>query len=410
MSTRLGEFKRAVDKGEHPRHAAYLGREVSTDFAMRGDSKSLGVAYDTIMFLKAAVVSWDRMARGLAHDPNRGAIAIKAAALAGGSVALYLQNRGDPRYDDLPDWDRDANWHFFVGDQHFRYPKIWEVGALASGAERMVERTLEENPEGLGKDFARITAHTFGVNLLPQIVAPLAEQSANKRFFSGTPIETEGMDDLIPALRAKPNTSATLRHLGEATMDFPEALQVNPVRAEALLRGYLNTWASYGLLLSDLALYGDELPTMRVDEMPVLKRFIGAQPARHTKYEKEYYDLLGESIRMRRTFNHLLKTGDVDRALDYSGKRDGEQGVVLNAFQKPIKQLRQAVEIARRDPDLTPNQRREQIDAFVAEIHVLMKDAVQTAKAGTGKGIPTEKDPAETIGDLENRIHELENQ
>jgi hypothetical protein len=113
---------------------------------------------------------------------------------------------------------------------------------------------------------------------------------------------------------------------------------------------------------------------------------------------------------MRRTFNHLLKTGDVDRALDYSGKRDGVQGEVLKAFQEPIKDLRQAVEIARRDPDLTPNQRREQIDAFVAEIHVLMKDAVQTAKAGTGKGIPTEKDPAETIGDLENRIHELENQ
>lgn len=45
--------------------------------------------------------------------------------LALASVGLYLLNRDDPRYQDLPDWDRDANWHFFVGDQHFRYPKIW---------------------------------------------------------------------------------------------------------------------------------------------------------------------------------------------------------------------------------------------------------------------------------------------
>jgi hypothetical protein len=410
MSTRLGEFKRAVDNGAHPRHAAYLGREVSTDFAMRGDSKSLGVLFDVTMFLKAAVLSWDRMGRGLAHDENRGGIAIKAAALAGASVALYLQNRGDPRYDDLPDWDRDSNWHFFVGDQHFRYPKIWEMGALASGAERMVERTLEENPEGLGKDFARITAHTFGLNLLPQIIAPLAEQSANKRFFTDTPIEGEGMDDLIPALRAKHNTSATLRHLGEATIDLPEALQVNPVRAEALLRGYLNTWASYGLLLSDLALYGDELPTMRTDEMPVLKRFIGAEPAKHTRYEAEYYDLLGESIRMQRTFNHMLKSGDVDRAIDFSDKRDGTQGEVLKAFGKPIKELKQVVEITRRDTGLTPDQRREQIDAYVSDIHALMKDAVKTAKATSGKGIPTEDDPAETISDLENQVNNLRNE
>nr|MBP8277532.1 hypothetical protein [Propionivibrio sp.] len=136
MSTRLGEYKRAIGKGEHPRHAAYQGREVSTDFAMRGDSKALGFLYDTVMFLRPAVVSMDRLFRGVAHDPNKAAIGAKTAMLALSSVGLYLLNRDDPRYADLPDWDRDANWHFFVGDQHFRYPKIWEIGAVASAAER----------------------------------------------------------------------------------------------------------------------------------------------------------------------------------------------------------------------------------------------------------------------------------
>ncbi|NIR29800.1 MAG: hypothetical protein GWN84_10920, partial [Gammaproteobacteria bacterium] len=55
MSTRLGEFKRARKAGAHPRHAAYLGREVSTDFAMRGDGRQIGWLYDTVMFLKAGV-------------------------------------------------------------------------------------------------------------------------------------------------------------------------------------------------------------------------------------------------------------------------------------------------------------------------------------------------------------------
>ncbi|MCX7172023.1 MAG: hypothetical protein NTY41_17565, partial [Proteobacteria bacterium] len=81
-STRLGEYKRSVAQGENPRHAAYRARDVSTDFAMTGDSKALGFMYDTVMFLRPAVVSWDRLYRGLAHDPNKGAIAAKAGTIA----------------------------------------------------------------------------------------------------------------------------------------------------------------------------------------------------------------------------------------------------------------------------------------------------------------------------------------
>jgi hypothetical protein len=70
-----------VARGENPRHAAYLAREVSTDFAMKGDSKALGFMYDTVMFLRPALVSWDRLYRGVAHDPHKGAIAAKAGTM-----------------------------------------------------------------------------------------------------------------------------------------------------------------------------------------------------------------------------------------------------------------------------------------------------------------------------------------
>ena len=145
MSTRLGEYKRAIDAGEHPRHAAYLGRDVSTDFAVKGDSAAAGFMFDTVMFLRPALVSWDRLYRGIAHDPNRMAIAAKTGTLAMMSMALYLLNKDDQRYQDLQDWDRDTNWHFFVGNQHFRYSKIWEVGAVASIAERTLTTTAENN-------------------------------------------------------------------------------------------------------------------------------------------------------------------------------------------------------------------------------------------------------------------------
>jgi hypothetical protein len=381
MSTRMGEYDRAIKAGEHPRHAAYQGREVSTDFAMKGDSKALGFMYDTVMFLRPAVASMDRLYRGVAHDPNRAAIGIKTAMIALSSVGLYLLNREDPRYTDLPSWDKDVHWHFFVGDQHFRYPKIWEIGAVASTAERTVERLMEADPAGLGKDFARIIGHTFSLNLMPQILAPIYEQGANKNSFTKAPIETPGMENVQPFLRAKPNTSETMRALGMATRNMPESMQVNPVRTEALLRGYLNTWATYGLMMTDKAFFSDAGPSMRTDELPVVRRFYAQEPAKHTKFETEFYDMLGEAKRLQGTMRELDRTGRPEIA-------DEKEKSPLAGESKPLERAQQNVKVinaemmkTHRDKSLTPEEKRQRIDELITEKNRLLKATVQDAKA-----------------------------
>jgi hypothetical protein len=398
MSTRLGEYRRAIQQGDNPRHAAYMGRDVSTDFAMRGDSKALGALYDTVMFLRPAVVSLDRLYRGLAHDPNKGAIAAKAAMIAMASAGLYLLNRDDQRYQDLPDWDRDANWHIFVGDQHFRWPKIWEIGAMASAAERTVEKILDEDPEGLGKDFARILSATFNWNWMPQILAPLQEQATNRSAFTKAPLETPGMENVQPFLRAKPSTSETLKAAGLATRDLPEAAQINPVRAEALLRGYFNTWAMYGLMLSDKAFFSDRLPEKRADELPVVRRFYAQEPARHTRFESEFYDMLSEAKRLRGTMRELDDQG----LRTYADQK--EQGP-LSGEAKPLERaaknlgaINREMEDVRRDQALTPAEKRERLDARTVERNALLKDAVQASRAAQKVKVQTAADVVRQIG------------
>ncbi len=381
MSTRLGEFKRAKERGENPRHAAYLGREVSTDFAMRGDSKALGFMYDTVMFLKPAVLSWDRLYRGVAHDPNRGGIAVKAGTMALLSAGLYLLNKDDPRYQDLPDWDRDANWHFFIGDQHFRWPKIWEIGALSSAAERSAEKIIAADPQGLGKDFARIIGATFNLNLMPQIIAPLYEQAANKNSFTKAPIETPGMENVQPFLRSKPGTSETMKAAGMATRDNPEWAQVNPARAEALLRGYFNTWAMYGLLLTDQAFHSDTLPERRADELPVVRRFYSQEPARHTKYETEFYELLTEAKRLRGTMRELDEMGYRNYADAKEQSPLAGEAQPLERAQKNLGAINKDMEQVRRDTSLTPAEKRQKLDVLVAERNALLKDSVRDSRA-----------------------------
>lgn len=375
-ATRLGEYKRAVDAGQNPRHAAYLGREVSTDFAMRGDSAAAGFMYDTVMFLKPALLSFDRLYRGLAHDQNRGAIAAKSGMLALSSAALYLLNRDDQRYQDLPDWDRDTNWHFFVGDKHFRYPKIWEIGAMASVAERTVQRIMESDPAGLGKDFARIVMQTFGLNMMPQIIAPLYEQGANRNGFTKSPIETPGMENQQPFMRAKSTTSETLKAAGMATRDLPESLQVNPVRAEALLRGYFNTWAMYGLALSDKAFFSDNAPTTRTDRLPVVRRFYSEEPPISTRYESMFYDMLGEAKRLHGTLRELDKIGRPEIADEKELEPMAPEAKPLQRAATNLQSINQEMRKIRRDQNLTPDDKRQRLDALTVERNDLLKRAV----------------------------------
>lgn len=379
-STRLGEYKRARARGDNPRHAAYLARDVSTDFAMKGDSKALGFMYDTVMFLRPALVSWDRLYRGVAHDPHKGAIAAKAGTIAMLSAGLYLLNKDDPRYADLPDWDRDANWHFFVGEHHFRYPKIWEIGAMASAAERSVEKIIEADPQGLGKDFARILGATFNLNYMPQILAPLADQATNRNSFTKAPIETPGMENVQPFLRSKPGTSETMKAAGMATRDLPEALQVNPVRAEALLRGYFNTWALYGLMLSDQAMFRDQVPERRADELPVVRRFYANEPAKHTKYETAFYDLLQESKRLRGTMKELDDLGLRTFADDKEASPLAGEAKPLERAAKNLGVINKDAEQVRRS-DATPAEKRQKLDALTIERNALLKAAVTESKA-----------------------------
>ncbi|WOP14589.1 LPD38 domain-containing protein [Ottowia sp. SB7-C50] len=379
-STRLGEYSRAIQAGEHPRHAAYLAREISTDFAMRGDSRALGFMTDTVMFLRPAITSLDRLVRGLAHDPNRGAIATKSGMVALMSSALYLLNKDNPKYQDMPDWDRDGHWHFFVGDQHFRYPKIWEIGAMASLAERSTEAIIKADPQGIGKDFARILAATFNFNYMPQLVAPLYEQATNRNAFTKAPIETPGMEDLQPFLRAKPTTSETLRAAGMATANLPEWAQVNPARSEALLRGFFNTWALYGLQLSDKAFFGDRLPTKRTDELPVLRRFYTDDPPRGTRYETEFYDMLTEAKRLRGTLRELDKLGLSHMAdAKEKGPLAGEAGALEHA-NKELSGINKDMREVRRSEVLTPDEKRERLDDLIRQRNDFIKNAVKQAR------------------------------
>ena len=331
VATRLSETRKGIRKGEPIRHAVYGGREISVDFARHGDARTMDWMRQSIMFLNPAVQGLNRAYRGFTKDANRGTVAAKTVLVALLSMGLYSLNRDNPLFDQLPDWDRNGNWHFFVPKaehlesyletgnmpdvpaaelyHHFRYAKPWEVGGIATVAERTLQGLIDQDPDQAA-EVGRAIFDVVRLPVMPVVIGPAAEVFlANEQLYFGRKIETEGMKSLQPWARVGPSTSRNMQALGEDVIRrLPRGAQkVSPVQAEALLRGWLNTWGAYRLMLSD-AVFFDDASDLRVDQYPGLRTFYRKEPATSTRHEREFYEMLRAPTEARRTMREMDRT------------------------------------------------------------------------------------------------------
>jgi len=334
QAARLGEFKRARAAGASRRQAAFAGREISTDFAMRGDSQEMGALYDSLLFTKAALNSWDRLGRALENPRERMGIVARVTGLAAVSMALQVLNQGNPLYDELDDYDRDLNWHWFIPNAqgirylldnqahptnveqaaemytHITIPKIWEIGAISSIAERAVDlATGQPTKTGFVRAVGNILKSTMGINYLPAAVQPLMEVSNNRSLFSGREIETPDLQRLPREMRAKPWTS-------EAGKAAAKVMPVSPVQFDHLIRGYFGYFGLYGMMLADLS--APDAPEKRTDQLPVIRRFMRQHPRPSTRFTTQMYEMLDESRQAYNAMRELVKQGDAEGAQEYA--------------------------------------------------------------------------------------------
>lgn len=362
VGTRLGEFQRGIKKGLKSSTAALESRDISTDFALRGDNEYLGFLYDTVPFLKAGVEGTDRAYRGLTTQPNRAVVAARVAALAAASTIIYLYNRDNPLYQRLEDWDKDSFWHLFIPKKealsaaiqngsmavenpedlyhHFRLPKPWEVGMIGSMAERTMEGFLEGKPVEWGANMFRIVRQMFRYDVLPAGGQILLDQYSNNLSFFNRPIETPAMQKLEPWARSGPYNSRTLRWMGEKGIrQLPKGLQVSPARLEALLRGFFNGWAATGLQIAD-GMFFDDVPALRLEDYPGIASFYRQEPARHTKYETMFYDMVKNANEARRTIREMDRTYRTGYADELENSPDNKEYKFLTHAEKVVQDYR----------------------------------------------------------------------
>jgi hypothetical protein len=96
-ATRLGEYELARAAGFSDIGAAFAGREVATDFGMRGSNAFLNAVNRNTMFLNASLQGLYRTGRTFGEQPARAA-ALVTTTIVAPSIALYHLNSKHPEY------------------------------------------------------------------------------------------------------------------------------------------------------------------------------------------------------------------------------------------------------------------------------------------------------------------------
>ncbi|HDL7321572.1 TPA: hypothetical protein PXN16_004057 [Yersinia enterocolitica] len=375
-ANRLATYEAAIKSGKSKAQAAFESRDLM-DFSMMGASNIMINLSDMLPFFNARMQGLSKLGRGIKENPRE--VLKRGGMITAASLALMALNWDDKRYEELQDWDKDTYWHAWIGGQHIRFPKPFEIGLMFGTLPERFVRAL--GGKDTGAKFGKLVAHNFmetmAFNPIPQVAMPIAEAYVNYDFFKGGPIENMADSNLIAGARYNDQTSLLMREIGEATNMSPKMLDHIVMGYTGSLGGYV--MGATNLLMRNLKDYG-ETPAMRLDEMPVIKSFFrGSDPAKSTQFTEDFYRMMTEANQINSTINSFRKQGRGDDANELieenRGKLSQRQG--LTATQKQVKALNAQIEMMRRDRILTADQKRGKIDRLMATRNKLVQQAVE---------------------------------
>ena len=342
-ATRLGEYELARAAGFSEIGAAFAGREVATDFGMRGSNAFLNAVNRNTMFLNASLQGLYRTGRTFAEQPARAA-ALVTTTIVAPSIALYHLNSKHPEYSQVPNQVKQLNYlipNYTIDENGKRIldkdlpfylvPKPYDLGIFANIAEGIIDG-LYKGSDGVTKQYVAESFSQITPGLpIPTGFRPFLEMMINKNLYSGAPVigiyELQRLDELqargttrqiaksISTLTG--NLSSMLMRKKEGTVDTPI---FTPIEVDYILGAYLTGMMQYpvdilnavgsklGILPKDKPLEGERI-AKREDETDfssfknafsiVTRRFKVAGPIKNSQYHKEWRELIAKAKKLK---------------------------------------------------------------------------------------------------------------
>lgn len=334
---RLGEYMLAREKGSSPKQAAFMSREVTMDFNRAG---VFGRAWNGITaFYNAFVQGVDKNVRMAKENPvkffaahvNGVIVPTLLLAIAEQDMIINAPNSvGAQTAKELPEWERAAFWHLYVGDDYehcLRIPKPHGFAAMMSAPIEAFVRWSYENghtsymDELVAAGFGDTVKTTFVPPAIPTAVTPALGVMSNYNFFTENKIASGSVEGLLPELQYQRGTTGTARAVAEALAAIDGKLGIpipdrwrTPVAIDHLVQGYTGTLGMTALRTLDMAydIYGgSNKPTKSWKEMPVVKAFFVKYPELSARSVEQFNKEYNEVQSRYQSVKALMSRGNV---------------------------------------------------------------------------------------------------
>lgn len=361
MATRLAEFdlakkgytgvrNRLFGKERSPLSNVEAGieaRDVTLDFGRHG--KSTQSLNQTIAFFNAAIQGTDKMVREFKAHP--GQMTMKTfIGITVPSLVLWYLNKDDPRYQELPQWQKDIFWVIPGKDTLYKIPKPFELGILfGTVPERMLQYMYDKEKGRNGPGFKGLGGSIMD-NLLPSAIPtgllPAIEWISNYSFFMGRNIVPLSQSKLPDRQQYGPYTSYLARKVGNA-------FNLSPRKIDNTIQDVGGNLAALGNSLIDQASgLSETRPAKRASEMPGVRGFTATPYASSDSVQR----LRDDFSQQEKLYNEFKMTKKKPEG--YDGAKYMKYKAAMDAMNNTYRAERKIME----SKLLNSAQKRERID------------------------------------------------
>ena len=281
------------------------------------------------------------------------------------SIGLWLFNHSDDdrakRYDSLPSWRKNFFWNIPIkGGPIVSLPKPFELGIIfGSLPERILDYTYLNDPDAL-KSAATAVKDGMLPGLIPTAGLAPIENMTNWSFFLERPLESEGLKQLPPGMRAGKYTSEVGKRFGKMT-------DLSPIKFDNWIKGWTGGLGKTALHLLDPVLQGDvpEVGKAWYEVTPGIKGFISREPIGSMgKDVNRFYENMEKIIQANRGYKVLRQSGNKEDAKQFKINTEniGNYAPGARRVAKGLSNIRKKISIIMESKGISSEEKRKQID------------------------------------------------
>lgn len=391
-ATRMGEFKLGISQIKDPTLAGIGSREISLDFSEIGaKTRALN---NIIAFFNANIRGWARMGMAFREHPMRTSLKV-FTGITLPSMLLYMRNRNDPRWKEIPQWQKDLFWIYMTDDHIYRIPKPFELGLIfGSGPERFLEYLDNKDPK-LFDTWVESAVNVGSPGFLPTALLPIIEGMTNYDFFLGRPVVPASRQDLPPQMQYT-------RYTSEFSKEIGELLNLSPAKIDNIINDWTGGLGRYAISGLDEILKGTGIspdisePSPTLADRPVIKALVVRDPYGSSgESVNRFYETLEEYTKHEQALKHYLQTGEEAKFERHKSQHpellfqyDWQTGSFYSAsarylrrVSRDLSEIRKKEDLIYADPNISPQEKRRLID----EINRLKTDIAVEALANLGE-------------------------